>query len=250
MASFADLSGKVALVTGSARGIGYQIALALAERGAAVVVNDLAPSVAEVASEIVARGGNSMAVVADVSSSPEVSRLVEEALAAEGRLDILVNNAGITRDGLILRLSDEEWHQVVATNLTGAFLCTRTVLRSMIRQRWGRIINIASVVGLMGNAGQSNYAAAKAGLIGLTKAVAREVASRDITVNAIAPGFIDTDMTRRLSQDRKDEIVRQIPLGHFGSPQDVARAVVFLASEEAAYITGQVLNVDGGMVMA
>ncbi|MBI2304993.1 MAG: 3-oxoacyl-ACP reductase FabG [Chloroflexi bacterium] len=250
MASFADLSGKVALVTGGARGIGYQIAREMAERGATVVVNDLAPSVAQVASEIVAGGGNSLAVVADVSSSSEVGRLVEEVLGGQGRLDILVNNAGITRDGLILRLSDEEWHQVLATNLTGAFLCTRAVLRSMVRQRWGRIINIASVVGLMGNAGQSNYAAAKAGLIGLTKAVAREVASRGITVNAIAPGFIDTDMTRRLSQERKDEIVKQVPLGRFGSPQDVARAVVFLASDEAAYITGQVLNVDGGMVMA
>lgn len=247
-----DLSGRVALVTGSGRGIGRAIALKLAEHGASLVVNDIegSPGAGEVAEEIRSRGREAVVILADISRAEEVSRLVEEAVAALGRVDILVNNAGIARDQLLLRMSDADWDQVLAINLKGAFLCSRAVLRHMVRQRWGRIISIASVVGLMGNAGQANYAAAKAGLIGLTKTIAKEVASREITANAIAPGFIDTDMTRKLSPALKDEILKQIPLGSFGSPEDVAQAVLFLASEEARYITGQVLNVDGGLVMA
>ncbi len=247
----ADLSNRVALVTGSARGIGRAIALKLADRGASVVVNDLnnASEANQVAVEIRAKGSQSVVILADISSSEEVIRLVDQTVSAFARVDILVNNAGITRDGLAMRMSDQDWDVVLATNLRGAFLCTRAVLRHMVRQRWGRIINIASVVGLVGNAGQANYASAKAGIVGLTKAIAKEVASRGITANAIAPGFIDTAMTQKLSEALKQEALRQIPLGRFGTPEEVGAAVAFLASEEAAYITGQVLNVDGGMVM-
>jgi 3-oxoacyl-[acyl-carrier protein] reductase len=241
---------RVALVTGSGRGIGRAIALKLAQRGASLVVNDLeSTGPAQVVEEIKAQGGKATAILGDISLPDQVSQIIEGSVSAYGRLDILVNNAGITRDGLILRMSDADWDQVLSINLKGAFLCTRAALRHMVRQRWGRIISISSVVGLMGNAGQANYASAKAGLIALTKTVAREVASRGITANAIAPGFIDTEMTRRLPDNIKQQMVGQIPLGYFGSPEDVANAVAFLASEEARYITGQVLNVNGGMVM-
>ena len=245
-----NLSARVAIVTGSGQGIGREIALTLAEHGASVVINDInATSANEVAAEIVAKNGKSIAITADVTVQEEVANLVDQTVSSFGQIDILVNNAGITRDTLLMRMSSTDWDQVLATNLKGAFLCTRAVVRHMIRQRWGRIINIASVVGLIGNAGQANYAAAKAGLIGLTKATAREVAARGVTANAIAPGFIDTEMTKRLSDNAKQEFLRQIPLGYAGLPKDVANAVAFLASEEAHYITGHVLNVDGGMVM-
>ena len=247
-----NLSNRVAIVTGGGRGIGRTIALKLAEVGATVVVNDIgeASPVDSVAEEIKAMGGQSLAVLADVSSSSDVARLVEETIAAYGKVDILVNNAGIARDQLIIRMSDEDWDRVLSVNLKGAFLCARAVLRHMIKQRWGRIISIASIVGLVGNPGQANYASAKAGIIGLTRTVAKEVASRGITANAIAPGFIDTEMTQRLEEDWKQQLKKQIPLGYFGSPRDVAEAVAFLASEEARYITGQVLSVDGGMAGA
>lgn len=245
-----NLAARVAIVTGSGQGIGREIALTLAEHGASVVVSDINATTAnEVAAEIVAKNGKSMAITADVTVQEEVASLVDQTVSSFGQIDILVNNAGIARDTLLMRMSSTDWDQVLATNLKGAFLCTQAVVRHMIRQRWGRIINIASVVGLIGNSGQANYAAAKAGLIGLTKTTARELAARGVTANAIAPGFIDTEMTRKLSDNAKQEFLRQIPLGYAGLPKDVADAVAFLASEEARYITGHVLNVDGGMVM-
>ncbi len=244
-----DLSGRVAIVTGSARGIGQAIALKLAEVGATIVINDVgeASSVNSVVEEIKAMNRQSLAVLADVSLSSDVDRLVEETVAAYGKVDILVNNAGITRDQLVLRMSEEDWDKVINVNLKSVVLCTRAVLRHMIKQRWGRIINIASIVGIMGNAGQANYASAKAGIIGFTRTIAKEVASRGITANAIAPGFIDTGMTQQLQEDWRQELKKRIPLGYLGTPRDVAEAVAFLASEEARYITGQVLSVDGGM---
>ena len=245
-----DLSNRVAIVTGSGRGIGRAIALKLAEIGATVVVNDIGETAQGVAEEIRAMNRQSLAILADVSSSPDVTRMVEETVATYGKIDVLVNNAGIARDQLVLRMSDEDWDKVLAVNLKSVFLCTRAVLRHMVKQRWGRIISIASIVGIVGNPGQANYASAKAGIIGFTRTIAKEVASRGITVNAIAPGFIDTEMTQRLKEDWKQELRKQIPLGYFGSPRDVAEAVAFLASEEARYITGQVLNVDGGMAGA
>jgi len=245
-----DLSNRVALVTGAGQGIGRAIALRLAEAGATVVVNDLAETAERVAEELRARGRLSLAVRADVGSSPDVTRLVATAIASYGRVDILVNNAGIARDQLLIRMSDEDWDRVLNIDLKSVFLCTRAVLKSMLKQRWGRIISIASIVGLVGNPGQANYASAKAGIIGFTRSIAKEVASRGITANAIAPGFIDTEMTQKLQESQRQELKKRIPLGYLGSPGDVAEAVAFLASEEARYITGQVLSVDGGMVMA
>ncbi len=245
-----DLSNKVALVTGSGRGIGRAIALKLAEAGATVIVNDLNGVAQGVADEIRAMGRQSLAVLADVGSSEDVTKLVETAVATYGKIDILVNNAGITRDQLLIRMSDEDWDRVININLKSVFLCTRAALRHMLKARWGRIISISSVVGLMGNPGQANYAAAKAGIIGFTKTVAKEVASRGITANAIAPGFIDTEMTKRLSESQRQELLKRIPLGYLGSPGDVAEAVAFLASDGARYITGQVLGVDGGLAGA
>ena len=244
-----DLTDKVAIVTGSGRGIGKAIALRLAKAGATVVTNSISdPTSAEaVAAEIKAMNRNSLAVRGDVSMSEDVTKMVETAVSAFGKVDIMVNNAGITRDHLLMRLTDDDWDRVIAVNLRSVFLCTRAVLKYMTRQRWGRIINMASVVGIAGNAGQANYAASKAGIIGFTKTVAKEVASRGITVNAIAPGFIDTQMTQHLDEAWKQEILKRIPLGSLGTPQDVAEAAAFLASEEARYITGHVLNVDGGM---
>jgi len=245
-----NLSDRVAIVTGSGQGIGRAIALKLAEVGAKVVVNDIGESANSVVEEIKAGKGEGLAVMADVSSASDVAGLVETTTANYGKVDILVNNAGINRDQLVMRMSDEDWDKVLTVNLKSVFLCTRAVLREMIKQRWGRIISIASIVGVVGNPGQANYASAKAGIIGFTRTVAKEVASRGITANAIAPGFIDTEMTQRLSEDRKQQLKSRIPLGYLGSPCDVAEAVAFLASEEARYITGQVLGVDGGMAGA
>jgi len=241
-----DLSGKVAIVTGSARGIGREIALRLAEAGASIVVSDVADA-APVAEEIRKMGQKSLAVAANVTSASDVATMVEKVIAEYGRIDILVNNAGIARDQLLLRMSDEDWEAVLNVNLKSVFLCTRAVLRPMVKQRWGRIISISSIVGIVGNPGQANYASSKAGIIGFTKTIAREVGSRGITVNAIAPGFIVSKMTDQLSEAQKGEMLKRIPLGFLGTPRDVAEAVAFLASEEARYITGQVLGVDGGL---
>ncbi|MEE9583638.1 MAG: 3-oxoacyl-[acyl-carrier-protein] reductase [Dehalococcoidales bacterium] len=245
-----DLSGRVVIVTGSGRGIGRAIALKLAEAGVSVVVNDRQEAAEGVAGEIRAAGRQSLAVIGDVTSAADVARLAETTIATYGRVDILVNNAGIARDQFLVRMSDEDWDRVLDVDLKGVFLCTRAVLRYMLKKRWGRIISIASIVGLVGNPGQANYAAAKAGVIGFTRSVAKEVASRKITVNAIAPGFIDTEMTQNLAEAQRQELMARIPLGRLGSPDDVAGAVAFLASEEAGYITGQVLAVDGGMAGA
>ncbi len=244
-----DLGGRVAIVTGSSRGIGRAVAVRLAERGARVAVNYAANASA---AEAVAReigGGRCIVVQADVRKEADVRRLVEETLEAFGRIDILVNNAGTIKDELLLRMSEEDWDEVMDLDLRAAFLCTKACLRPMLRQRWGRIINISSIGGIVGNAGQANYSAAKAGLIGLTKAVAKEVATRNITANVVAPGFVKTDATDALSEAQKKALLVQIPLGRVASPEEIAPAVAFLASEEAAYITGHVLNVDGGVVM-
>lgn len=241
-----DLAEKVAIVTGSARGIGREIALRLAEAGATVVVSDVADA-EPVAGEIRKMGQKSLAVTTDVTSASDVAGLVEKVTAEYGRIDILVNNAGIARDQLLMRMSDEDWETVLNVNLKSVFLCTRAVLRQMVKQRWGRIISISSIVGIVGNPGQANYSSSKAGIIGFTKTIAREVGSRGITVNAIAPGFIVSKMTDQLSEEQKGEMLKRIPLGFLGTPRDVAEAVAFLASEEARYITGQVLGVDGGL---
>jgi 3-oxoacyl-[acyl-carrier protein] reductase len=244
-----ELSTRVAIVTGSGRGIGRAIALKLAQSGIKVVLNDFGDfkTVEAVAKELKEMGVESHQVMADVSKANEVTRLVDEAMSAFKRVDILVNNAGITRDQLILRMSEEEWDDVLNVDLKSVFLCTKAVLRHMAKQRWGRIISISSIVGIMGNKGQANYAAAKAGIIGFTRAVAKEVAAHGVTVNAIAPGFIDTEMTRKLKKDWREELKKLIPMGELGTPRDVAEAVNFLASEGAGYITGQVLGVTGGM---
>ncbi len=241
---------KVAVITGASRGIGRSIALALAAQGATIVAVDMDQASTEaVVAELQAAGGRALAVVGNVTVSADVERMIEAATEAFGRVDILVNNAGITRDGLLMRMKDEDWDAVLNVNLKGAFLCTRAAFKVMSKQRYGRIINIASVVGQMGNAGQANYCASKAGLIGLTKSNAREMAKRSITVNAVAPGFIATAMTDALSDKVRAELTAQIPLERLGSADDIANAVVFLASEAAGYITGHVLSVNGGMYM-
>lgn len=245
------LSGKVAFVTGASRGIGRAIALRLSADGAKVALN-FSSNIAkaeEVKSEIEASGGEAMLVQGDVSNFAVVTELIKKVVDTWGRLDILVNNAGITRDNLLLKMSEDDFDKVIATNLKGVFNCTKAVTKLMMRQRSGRIVNMSSVVGLKGNISQTNYAAAKAGIIGFTKSAAMELASRGVTVNAVAPGLIDTDMTAALSEKVKEVMLQEIPAGRMGTPEDVANAVAFLVSDQAAYITGQVLSVDGGLVM-
>jgi 3-oxoacyl-[acyl-carrier protein] reductase len=244
------LRDKIAIVTGGSRGIGQAAAMALANAGADVVVADVNLEAAEeVAAEIRNLGGKSLAVKADVADAAGAAEMVQAAINEFGKVDILVNNAGITRDTLLMRMKEEDWDAVLNVNLKGVYNCTKAVISSMMKQRYGRIINIASVVGIIGNAGQANYASAKAGMIGFTKSVAREVASRNITVNAVAPGFIQTQMTDVLPDNVKAKLMEQIPMGRLGQPEDIADAVVFLASDAAGYITGQTISVNGGMVM-
>ncbi len=244
-----DLSDRVALVTGASRGIGRAIALMLARQGATVVAAARGENARPVSEEIAAAGGKAEAVSLDVTATGAIEEAVAGLLARHTRIDVLVNNAGIAKDQLMLRMKRDDWDQVLATNLTAAFACSQAVIKPMIKQRSGRIVNISSVVGQMGNAGQVNYAASKAGLIGLTKAMARELASRAITVNAVTPGFVETDMTKAVAGKAQGDWIANIPLGRIGTPADVAAAVCFLASDEAAYITGQVLAVNGGMYM-
>lgn len=246
-----SLEGKIALVTGSSRGIGRAIALALGKKGVNVAVNYAGneQKAEEVVQELQALGVKVIKIRANVADEQDVKAMIKEVTKEFGRLDILVNNAGITRDNLLMRMKVEEFDEVIETNLKGAFLCTKAVTRTMMKQRYGKIINIASIVGVSGNPGQANYVAAKAGLIGLTKSTAKELATRNILVNAIAPGFITTDMTDVLTEDQKDAILSQIPLEKLGEPEDIANVVCFLASDEAKYITGQTIHVDGGMVM-
>ncbi len=244
------LSDKVAIVTGASRGIGRVLALALAGQGAKVVVSARnAEALETLTAEIKAQGGDALAVVGDVALEDDANNLIGQTIAIYGKIDILVNNAGITRDGLLLRMKSDDWDAVLDTNLKGAFLCTRAVAKFMSKQRSGRIINMSSVVGEMGNAGQANYCASKAGLIGLTKSVARELARRNVTANVITPGFIVTDMTENMTDKAREAMTEQIPLGRLGEPEDVANAVLFLASDQSSYITGQVLGVNGGMYM-
>ena len=245
----ADLSGRVALVTGASRGIGRSIAVRLAAAGASVVACAREDHAQNVADEITAAGGTAEALSVDVTVASSLTSAVRETLDRFERFDVLVNNAGVVRDQLLLRMKSEDWDTVLATNLTSAFACAQAAVRPMLKQRWGRIISISSVVGQSGNPGQTNYAASKAGLIGFSKSLAREVASRGITVNVVAPGFIETDMTARLDDGVRAALTGQIPVGRFGVPEDVAAAVCFLASDEASYITGQVVGVNGGMYM-
>lgn len=243
--------GKVAIVTGASRGIGREIALQLAKEGARLAVNysGSKEKAEEVVQLIEAAGGEAFAIQADVSNAESVKKLVDETIATFGSIDILVNNAGITRDNLLMRMKEEEWDDVIDINLKGVFLCTKGVTRQMMRQRAGKIVNVSSIVGVSGNPGQANYVAAKAGVIGLTKTTAKELASRNINVNAVAPGFITTEMTETLDEDIKAQMLASIPLGKLGSAEHVAKTVSFLLSEDAAYITGQTIHVDGGMVM-
>jgi len=245
------LSGKVALVTGGSRGIGRAICLRLAALGAQVAVNYVSNPVAaeETVGLIETAGGKGVTSKFDVADSGQVQTAIEAIIEQYGGIDILINNAGITRDGLLMKMKEENWDQVLDTNLKGAFTCIKAVSRSMMKRRWGRIVNISSVIGFMGNAGQVNYAAAKAGLVGLTRSVARELAPRSITVNGVAPGYIDTDMTSELPPDIKEKILAEIPLGSMGSAEDVASAVAYLVTDEARYVTGQFLHVNGGMFM-
>jgi 3-oxoacyl-[acyl-carrier protein] reductase len=248
--SMNELTNKIAVVTGAGRGIGRAIALKFAQLGADVVcVSRTAENSEKTAGEVRALGRKAWAFAVDVANGPAVIGAAEEILKQAGRVDILVNNAGVTRDGLLMRMSDEDWEIVLNTNLKGAFSFTKAFTRSFLKQKSGRIINVASVIGLIGNAGQCNYAASKAGLIGFTKSVARELASRGITANAIAPGFIETDMTSVLTEELKTDLLKRIPLGCMGQAEDIANAAAFLASGEARYVTGQVITVDGGMVM-
>jgi len=245
-----DLSNKVAVVTGASRGIGKSIAKAYARANAHVVcVSRTEKALTVVVEEIKKENGSASVFTCDVSDLQTFNNLIKDTGGTHGSVDILINNAGVTRDSLIMRMSEDDWNTVIDTNLKGAFNGIKAVTRIMMKQRFGRIINISSVVGLVGNAGQANYASAKAGLIGLTKAIAKELASRNITVNCIAPGYIATDMTNQMDDQTKDSLISQIPLGHIGSPDDIAATALFLASDEAGYITGQTITVDGGMVM-
>ncbi|MBP1156048.1 MULTISPECIES: 3-oxoacyl-[acyl-carrier-protein] reductase [unclassified Paenibacillus] len=245
------LTGKVALVTGASRGIGRAIALSLADAGADVAVNYAGSeaAAAETVQQIESMGRKAIKVKANVGSVQEVEDMFKHVLETFGRIDILINNAGITRDNLIMRMKEEEFDQVIETNLKGVFNCLKAASRPMMKQRFGRIINISSVVGALGNAGQTNYVAAKAGVIGMTKSAAKELASRGITVNCVAPGFIETDMTDKLSGEMREQLLKQIPLARLGQPEDIAKAVRFLASEDSSYMTGQTIHVDGGMYM-
>ena len=246
-----SLEGKIALVTGSSRGIGRAIAIELGKKGVNVAVNYAGneQKAEEVVQELQDLGVKAIKIRANVADEQDVKAMIKEVTKEFGRLDILVNNAGITKDNLLMRMKVEEFDQVIETNLKGAFLCTKAVTRQMMKQRYGKIINIASIVGVSGNPGQANYVAAKAGLIGLTKSTAKELATRNILVNAVAPGFITTDMTNILTEEQKDAILSQIPLEKLGEPEDIANVVCFLASDDAKYITGQTIHVDGGMVM-